>query len=73
MPNNRTPTIVGAALSDYPKAPHLSERQHHAQALTRALDSAGLKIKDIDGYMAASMGHIFIGTWGTPPSDSSWV
>lgn len=52
----RSPTIVGAALSDYPKAPHLSERQHHAQALTRALDDAGLKISDIDGYMAASMG-----------------
>jgi len=56
MSTNRTPTIVGAALSDYPRAPHLSERQHHAQALTRALASSGLSIKDIDGFMAASMG-----------------
>ncbi len=54
--NARAPTIVGASLSDYPKAPHLSERQHHAQALSRALDDAGLTIKDIDGFMSASMG-----------------
>lgn len=54
--NGRAPTIVGAALSDYPKAPHLSERQHHAQALTRALDDAGLNIQHIDGFMSASMG-----------------
>lgn len=54
--HGRQPTIVGAALSDYPTAPHLSERQHHAQALSRALDDAGLSINDIDGYMGASMG-----------------
>lgn len=53
--NPRTPTIVGAALSDYPKTPELSERQHHAQALTRALDDAGLTLKDIDGFMSAGM------------------
>ena len=53
--NPRTPTIVGAALSDYPITPHLSERQHHAQALTRALNDAGLSIKDLDGYMSSGM------------------
>ncbi|MGE0383355.1 MAG: acetyl-CoA acetyltransferase [Gammaproteobacteria bacterium] len=57
MTRPRQAAIVGAALSDYPRAPHLSERQHHAQALSRALASAGLKIGDIDGYMAASMGQ----------------
>jgi len=34
--------IVGIGLSDYPKAPHLSAVQHHAQALQRALADAGL-------------------------------
>lgn len=48
--------IVGAALSDYPRAPHLSERMHHAQALSRALGHSGLKIKDIDGFLSSSMG-----------------
>ena len=54
--SGRTPVIVAAALSDYPRAPHLSERQHHAQALSRALGQCGLKITDIDGYLASSMG-----------------
>jgi acetyl-CoA acetyltransferase len=50
---NRAPTIVGVGLSDYPKAPHLDSVQHHALALRRALDDAGLTLADVDGYMAA--------------------
>lgn len=55
MASDRTPTIVGAALSDYPRAPHLTEHGHHVQALTRALADAGLRLSDVDGFMAASM------------------
>jgi acetyl-CoA acetyltransferase len=53
--SDRTPTIVGAALSDYPVAPHLTCRGHHVQALTRALDDAGLELSDIDGFMSSSI------------------
>ncbi len=45
--------IVGIGLSDYPKAPHLTAVQHHAQALQRALADAGLAKSAIDGYCAA--------------------
>jgi acetyl-CoA acetyltransferase len=50
---NRSATIVGVGLSDYPKAPHLDTVQHHVLALRRALDDAGLQLSDIDGYMCA--------------------
>ncbi len=49
----RDPVIVGIGLSDYPKAPHLSAVQHHAQALQRALADAGLPKSAIDGYCTA--------------------
>jgi len=45
--------IVGIGLSDYPKAPHLSAIQHHAQALQRALADSGVAKSAIDGYCTA--------------------
>ena len=45
--SDRTPVIVGIGLSDYPVAPHLSEREHHAQALQRALADCGIPKRDI--------------------------
>jgi len=48
--------IVGIGLSDYPKAPHLSSAQHHAQAMQRALADCGLPKSAIDGYASAGMG-----------------
>lgn len=50
---DRTPVIAGIGLSDYPIAPHLDEAEHHALAMRRALDDAGLAKQDIDGYMCA--------------------
>jgi len=48
--------IVGIGLSDYPKAPHLSGAEHHAQAMQRALADCGLAKKEIDGYATVGMG-----------------
>jgi acetyl-CoA acetyltransferase len=53
---SREPVIVGIGLSDYPKAPHLSSAEHHAQAMQRALADCGLPKAEIDGYAAAGMG-----------------
>lgn len=53
---DRTPVIVGVALSDYPKAPHLDSYGHHALALRRVLDDSGVKLGDIDGYMSVGIG-----------------
>jgi acetyl-CoA acetyltransferase len=50
---NRTPTIVGVALSDYPVAPHLNGFEHHAQAMQRVIADAGLTKADIDGFASA--------------------
>jgi len=50
---DRAPVIVGVGLSDYPKAPHLDGVQHHVQAMQRALEDAGLRKADIDGYLCA--------------------
>ena len=50
---DRTPTIVGVALSDYPVAPHLNGFEHHAQAMQRAIADAGLTKADIDGFASA--------------------
>jgi acetyl-CoA acetyltransferase len=49
----RDPVIVGIGLSDYPKAPHLTAVQHHAQALQRALADSGVPKSAIDGYCTA--------------------
>jgi len=54
--HNRDPVIVGVGLSDYPRAPHLSPRGHHVQAMQRALEDAGLNKRDIDGYMTTEAG-----------------
>lgn len=54
MKADRTPVIVGIGLSDYPKAPHLSEREHHAQALQRALGDSGVNKSDIDGLLTST-------------------
>jgi len=53
---SREPVIVGIGLSDYPKAPHLSSAEHHAQAMQRALADCGLPKAEIDGYASAGMG-----------------
>jgi acetyl-CoA acetyltransferase len=53
---SREPVIVGIGLSDYPKAPHLSGAEHHAQAMQRALADCGLAKREIDGYAAVGMG-----------------
>ncbi len=50
---DRTPVVVGIGLSDYPIAPDLDDAQHHALAMRRALDDAGLALGDIDGYFCA--------------------
>ena len=52
----RDPVIVGIGLSDYPKAPHLSTLEHHAQALQRALADSDVRKADIDGFLCAGMG-----------------
>ncbi|MBW2269210.1 MAG: acetyl-CoA acetyltransferase [Deltaproteobacteria bacterium] len=51
----RDPVIVGIGLSDYPKAPHLSTLEHHAQALQRALADSGVQKGDIDGFLCAGV------------------
>jgi acetyl-CoA acetyltransferase len=50
----REPVIIGVGLSDYGRSPHLSQRQHHAQAAQRALQDAGLTMAEVDGYMCAN-------------------
>jgi acetyl-CoA acetyltransferase len=50
---SRRAVIVGAATSDYPSLPDLSEHQVHAQAADRALADAGLTYADVDGYATA--------------------
>ena len=52
----RDPVIVGIGLSDYPKAPHLSTLEHHAQALQRVLADSGVEKNVIDGFLCAGMG-----------------
>jgi acetyl-CoA acetyltransferase len=48
---DRTPTIVGIGLSDYPKTPHLDALAHHGLAIRRALDDSGVQKADIDGLL----------------------
>ena len=49
----RRAVICGAATSDYPYLPELSEHAVHAQAADRALADAGLTYADVDGYATA--------------------
>ncbi len=50
---SRRPVIVGAATSDYPHLPEMSEGAVHAQASERALADAGLTFDDVDGFASA--------------------
>ncbi len=50
---SRRPVIAGAATSDYPYLPDMSEGAVHAQAAERALADAGLTFDDVDGYASA--------------------
>jgi acetyl-CoA acetyltransferase len=56
MTMDRTPVIVGIGRSDYPVAPHLDAVQHHAQAMCRAIEDAGIDKSIIDGYITAGGG-----------------
>lgn len=49
----RRAVIVGAATSDYPKLPEMSEHAVHGQAADRALADAGLTMADVDGFASA--------------------
>jgi acetyl-CoA acetyltransferase len=51
----RAPVVVGIGLSDAPRAPHLSDFGHEAQAVQRALADAGLEKAAIDGFFSAGM------------------
>ncbi|MGH9019096.1 MAG: acetyl-CoA acetyltransferase [Acidimicrobiales bacterium] len=46
----RRAVIVGAATSDYPRLPDMSEHAVHGQAADRALADAGLTMADVDGF-----------------------
>ena len=46
----RRAVIVGAATSDYPLLPEMSEHGVHGQAADRALADAGLTMADVDGF-----------------------
>ncbi len=50
--------LVGAAVSDYPLTPDLTELDHHLLAIRNALDDAGLKLTDVDGLLTASGGSL---------------
>ncbi|MGH9021461.1 MAG: acetyl-CoA acetyltransferase, partial [Acidimicrobiales bacterium] len=49
----RRAVICGAANSDYPLLPGMSEHAVHAQAADRALADAGLTYADVDGFATA--------------------
>jgi acetyl-CoA acetyltransferase len=51
-PAGRGVAIAGVGLSDYPRSP-LSQWEHHALAMQRALDDCGAEKSSIDGYMTA--------------------
>lgn len=48
--------LVGAAVSDYPLTPDMTELDHHVVGIRNALDDAGLKLTDVDGLLTASGG-----------------
>jgi acetyl-CoA acetyltransferase len=53
--DKRTPVIVGIGTSDAPRAPHLTDFMHEAQATQRALHDAGLAKSSIDGFFSCGM------------------
>jgi acetyl-CoA acetyltransferase len=48
--------IVGAAVSDYPHTPDMSELDHYLLAIRKALADAGLELSDVDGLILAAGG-----------------
>ncbi len=48
--------IVGAATSDYPHTPDMSELDHYVLAVRKALADAGLRLADVDGLILAAGG-----------------
>jgi acetyl-CoA acetyltransferase len=50
---------VGAATSDYPYLPDMSEGAVHAQACERALADAGLHFDDVDGFATAGYSALY--------------
>lgn len=48
--------IVGAAVSDYPLTPDMSELDHHVVGIRNALADCGLSLRDVDGLIIASGG-----------------
>jgi acetyl-CoA acetyltransferase len=48
--------IVGAAVSDYPLTPNMTELDHHLLGIRHALEDAGLELKDVDGLLCAAGG-----------------
>ena len=50
--------LVGAAVSDYPLTPELTELDHHVLATRNALADAGLSLTDVDGLLTASGGSL---------------
>lgn len=53
MTKRNTPVICGIGLSDNPRSPGVSSREHEVIAMNRALKDAGLTKQSIDGYAAA--------------------
>jgi acetyl-CoA acetyltransferase len=48
--------IVGAATSDYPYTPDMTELDHYLLGISKALEDAGLALTDVDGLILASGG-----------------
>lgn len=48
--------IVGAAVSDYPLTPDMTELDHHLLAIRNALDDAGLEPREVDGLLTSAGG-----------------
>jgi acetyl-CoA acetyltransferase len=55
MVDKRAPVIVGIGTSDAPKAPHLNDFGHEAQAVQRALADSGAEKSSIDAFFSACM------------------
>jgi acetyl-CoA acetyltransferase len=55
---NRRVAIVGAALSDCGRVDDKTPYELHYQATTRALDDAGLRREDIQGFMSTGTGAL---------------